>query len=63
MIQIGKTPECGFEIFNDLLGENVGSGKIVGFFAALISEPEDFEAGYIVVRSELKNQNVPFFPL
>jgi hypothetical protein len=31
----------GFEIFNDFLSENVGIGKIVGFFQAFVSEPED----------------------
>jgi hypothetical protein len=35
----------GFEVVDDLLGENVGVGKAVGVFEALISEPEDVEAG------------------
>jgi hypothetical protein len=29
--------EDGFEIFDDLLGEDVGIGKVVGFFEALVS--------------------------
>ena len=40
--------EGGFEILDDFLGGNVGSGKIVGF-----SEPEDVEAGNYPV-----NENV-----
>ena len=44
MVQIGKTPECGFEVFDDFLGENVGIGKVVGVFKAFISKPEDVEA-------------------
>ena len=30
----------GFEVFDDFLGENVGIGKVVGFFEAFVSEPE-----------------------
>jgi hypothetical protein len=40
--------EGGFEILDDFLGGNVGSGKTVGF-----SEPEDVEAGNYPV-----NENV-----
>jgi len=29
--------EGGFEVFDDLLGENVGVEKFVGFFAALLA--------------------------
>lgn len=35
--------EGGFEIFDDLLRENVGIGKIVGFCETFLSEPEDVE--------------------
>jgi hypothetical protein len=31
------------------LSENVGVGKIVGFCAAFVSEPEDVEAGFITI--------------
>jgi hypothetical protein len=37
MVQIGKTPECGFEVFDEFLGKNLGIGKIVGFFAAFLA--------------------------
>ena len=37
--------EGGFEIFDDLLGENIGIGEIVGFFEAFVAEPEDVRAG------------------
>jgi hypothetical protein len=30
--------EGGFEVFDNFLGENVGLGKIVRFFEALVSE-------------------------
>jgi hypothetical protein len=29
--------EGGFEVVDDLLGENVGIGKVVGVFEALVS--------------------------
>jgi hypothetical protein len=35
----------GFEVVDDLLGQNVGIGKIVGVFQAFVSKPEDVEAG------------------
>ena len=41
--------EGGFEVFDDFLGENVGIGEIVGFFQALVAEPEDIEAGLVAV--------------
>jgi len=41
----GKLFENGFEIFDDLLGENIGVGKLVGFFEAFVSEPEDVPGG------------------
>ena len=34
---------------DDFLGENVEIGKIVGFFQAFVSEPEDVEAGFVAV--------------
>ena len=41
--------EGGFEVFDDLLGENIGIGEVVGFFEAFIPEPEDVEAGLVAV--------------
>lgn len=41
--------ECGFEVFDDLLGEDIGVGKLVGFFQAFVPEPEDVEAGFVAV--------------
>lgn len=35
-----------FGVFNDFLGENIGIGKIVGFFEAFVSEPKDVKVGY-----------------
>ena len=35
-----------FEVFDDLLRENVWVGEIVGLFEALVTEPEDVEAGF-----------------
>jgi len=35
--------EGGFEVFDDFLSENVGIRKIIGFFEAFISQPEDVE--------------------
>ena len=36
--------EGSFEVIGGFLGENVGIGKIVGFFETFVSEPEDDEA-------------------
>jgi hypothetical protein len=36
--------EGGFEVVDDFLGENIRIGEIVGFFEALVSEPENVEA-------------------
>jgi hypothetical protein len=41
--------EGGFEFFHDFLGENVEIGKIVGSFAAFISDREGVEAGFAAV--------------
>jgi hypothetical protein len=43
--------EGSFEIFNDLPSQYVGIGEIVGFFEALVSEPEDV-AAYFVAMNE-----------
>jgi len=29
--------ESGFEVFDDFLGQNVGTGKVVRFFKAFVS--------------------------
>ncbi|MBI4487711.1 MAG: hypothetical protein HY694_01380 [Deltaproteobacteria bacterium] len=41
--------EGSFEVLDDFLGQNVGTGKIVGFFQAFVLEPEDVEAGVVAV--------------
>jgi hypothetical protein len=41
----------GFEVFDDLPGENVGIGEIIGVFEAFRSEPEDIEACFVVLLS------------
>jgi hypothetical protein len=38
-----------FEVFDDFLSQIVGIGKIIGFFHAVISEQEDFGAGFAAV--------------
>jgi hypothetical protein len=43
------TVRGGFEVVDDLPGENIGIGEIVGVFEALVSEPEDVEAGLVAV--------------
>jgi hypothetical protein len=49
--------ESGFEVIGDLLGENVGIGKIVGVFQAFVPEPEDIEAGLVACsRGNLKSE-------
>ena len=49
MVQIGKAPEWGFEVFDNFPRENVGIGKVVGSFAAFISDPEDVEADFVAI--------------
>jgi hypothetical protein len=41
--------EDGFEIFDDLLGQHVGMGEIVGLLEAFISGIEDIQAGFVTV--------------
>jgi hypothetical protein len=41
--------EVGFEVFDDFLGKNVGIGKIVRGFEALVSKPENVEAGLVAI--------------
>ena len=43
--------EGGFEVVDNLLGENVGIGEIVGVFEAFVREPEDVEAGFVAVEA------------
>jgi hypothetical protein len=53
--------EGGFEVVADLLGENVGIGKIIGVFEAFVSEPEDVETGF--VATEQTSMSPAFSPL
>ena len=46
--------EGGVEILVNLLSENGGIGKIVGFFAAFVPEPETVGAG--IVATDLEDQ-------
>jgi hypothetical protein len=36
---------------DDFLSQNIGIGKLFGFFEAFVSEPEDVEAGLVAVAS------------
>jgi hypothetical protein len=38
----------GFEVFDDLLGEDIRENTTI-FFEAFISEPEDVEAGFAAI--------------
>jgi len=54
--------EGGFEVFDDFLSQHVGIVKIVEFFQAFVSEPEDITAGFVLVGLNiLRNQSVPIF--
>jgi hypothetical protein len=44
-------PEQNESTDDDLPGQNIGIGEIVGFFEAFIAEPEDIKTGFGVVRS------------
>jgi len=53
--------EGSFEVIDDFLPEHIGIRKIIGFFEAFVPEPEDVEAGLVVVRSELEESECPLF--
>jgi hypothetical protein len=53
----------GFEVFDDFLRENIGIGEVVGFFQALVPEPESIQAGFVGVVSESKIATYPLSPL
>jgi hypothetical protein len=38
----------GFEVFDDVRGKEIGIGKIVGLFEAIVSEPKNVDAGIVV---------------
>ena len=49
--------EGGFEGFDDLLGEDIWIGEIVGFFEPFVFEPEDVEARFVAVDEFLVGVN------
>ena len=51
-------PAAGQKVIDDFLSENVGIGKVVGFFEAFVSEPEDVEAGFIAIEKFLGLENI-----
>jgi hypothetical protein len=55
--------ERGFKIVHDLLSENIGIAKIVGFFSAFIFVKSDIDAGPLALSSEAKNSECPLFSL
>jgi hypothetical protein len=50
--------DCDFEVFDDFPGEDVRIEKIVGFFEAFVSEPEDVEAGFVALMRLIKSKKV-----
>jgi hypothetical protein len=52
-------PERSESRDDDFLGENVGIGKIVGFFQAFISGPENVKAHLVAVDKFLAIENIP----
>jgi hypothetical protein len=49
--------EGGFEVFDDLLGGNVGSGRLSNF-STFVYEPEDVEAGLVAIMRLIKRKKV-----
>ena len=47
-VDFAELLDSGFEVFDDFLGENVGTGDVVGCFDAFVSEPENIESGFVV---------------
>jgi len=41
--------EGGFEIFDDVVGENIGIREVVTFFEAFVTEPEDVETSLVAI--------------
>jgi len=54
--------ESGFEVVGDFLGKHVRVGDIIGFFQAFVPEPEDVEAGLVMVVANRKLGLLPFSP-
>ena len=52
--------QCRFEVFHDLLGDDVGIGEVVGGFERFVFEPEDIEAG--LVAGVIDNSGLPCRP-
>jgi hypothetical protein len=42
-----------FEVFDDVLGEDVGIGEVIGFFQTLLSEPKEVETGFVAVLTTI----------
>jgi hypothetical protein len=65
--EMGNPIGCGFGVIDDFLSKHVGVGKVVGFFEAFVSEPEDVEAGLVavdevfVIVAGVEKIRVPFF--
>jgi hypothetical protein len=49
--------EGGFEVFDDLLGENVGSERLQ-IFRTFVYELEDVEAGLVAIMRLIKSKKV-----
>lgn len=43
-------PAAGQKVIDDFLGECTRIRKLVRFFPAFVSEPEDVEAGFVVIE-------------
>ncbi|MDO8700428.1 MAG: hypothetical protein Q7J56_02115 [Deltaproteobacteria bacterium] len=50
--------EGGCEGVADFLDDNAEVGKLVGFFEAFISGPEDVEAGFVLVEAVSIRNNI-----
>jgi hypothetical protein len=50
--------ERGFEVLDDLLGARLDR-KVVGFFEAFVSKPEDVEAGLVSGNESVVIELVP----
>jgi len=41
--------QCGTQVIDNFLGQNIKVGEVVGVFEAFVSEPEDVQARFVAV--------------
>lgn len=53
--------ESIFEVFHNVLGDDVGTGKVIGGFEGFVFEPEDVKAGFVAGVEMYDGKTDPVF--